>query len=194
LAVASHIATPTLISHEVEEAEATGLIEQGDNQVYSKANITELSAIGHEITGNEVDLHWYQIMAQVKVGGRVRQLGVNSLCQSVSNPITLTLKPDQKHLCADIAIEQLQAGLSAFLEQDIQVIVDIGQDASRETPLELRKRFHKELVQQAKQSILADEHVQWIINELAAQLDDDSVVYPQEQLTNVAQLIPALLD
>jgi DNA polymerase-3 subunit gamma/tau len=194
LAVASHIATPTLISHEVEEAEATGLIEQGDNQVYSKANITELSAIGHEITGNEVDLHWYQIMAQVKVGGRVRQLGVNSLCQSVSNPITLTLKPDQKHLCADIAIEQLQAGLSAFLEQDIQVIVDIGQDASRETPLELRKRFHKELVQQAKQSILADEHVQWMINELAAQLDDDSVVYPQEQLTNVAQLIPALLD
>ena len=183
--------------------EPAELLVQDDNQTslatHSEVKMTEPSvinhrAIGHAITGNEVDLNWYQIMAKVKVGGRVRQLGMNSLCQSVSNPIQLTLKPDQKHLCADIAIEQLQAGLSAFLEQDIQVIVEIGQDANRETPLELRKRFHQELVQQAKQSILADDHVQWMISQLAAQLDDDSVVYPQEQLTNVAELIPELLD
>ena len=210
---ATHVETTALTNEQTVTAKAVELIVQDDNHTslvthaetnIIEANITEprstelsaieLSDIGHKITGNEVDLHWYQVMAQVKVGGRVRQLGVNSLCQAVSNPIQLTLKPDQKHLCADIAIEQLQVGLSAFLEQDIQVIVDIGQDANRETPLELRKRFHKELVQQAKQSILADDHVQWMINQLAAQLDADSVVYPQEQLTNVAQLIPALLD
>ncbi|WP_434925866.1 DNA polymerase III subunit gamma/tau [Shewanella sp. HL-SH2] len=151
------------------------------------------TVIGHKITGHTVDLHWYQVMAQVKVGGRVRQLGVNSLCKEVSNPIQLTLKPDQKHLCADIAIGQLQAGLSAFLQQDIQVNIDIGQDSKRETPLELRKRFHHELVLQAKQSILTDDSVKWMIDQLAAQLDDNSVVYPPEQLNTVAEQIPALL-
>lgn len=155
--------------------------------------INHPAVIGHEITGHDVDLHWYQVMAQVKVGGRVRQLGVNSLCKEVSNPIQLTLKPDQKHLCADIAIGQLQAGLSVFLQQDIQVNIDIGQDPQRETPLELRKRFHHELVLQAKQSILTDDSVKWMIDELAAQLDEDSVVYPPEQLNTVAEQIPALL-
>ncbi|MFT6133262.1 MAG: DNA polymerase-3 subunit gamma/tau, partial [Shewanella sp.] len=62
----------------------------------------------HSIQGDEVDLHWYKIMTNVSVGGRVRQLGVNSVCPTLSNPIVLVLKPDQKHLSAQTAIDQLQ--------------------------------------------------------------------------------------
>ncbi|QIR14856.1 DNA polymerase III subunit gamma/tau [Shewanella aestuarii] len=155
---------------------------------------TSLSTTVHQITGNQLDLDWYKIMAEVKVGGRVRQLGVNSLCEAIESPLKLLLKPDQKHLSAEVAIEQLQDALSNYLGTDIQVEVEIGQNPSRETPLELRKRFHRELLQQAQQSILTDSNIQWMINHLAAQLDQDSVVYPAEQLTGVAEQIPARLN
>ncbi|MGI2109100.1 DNA polymerase III subunit gamma/tau [Shewanella frigidimarina] len=141
----------------------------------------------HSIQGDEVDLHWYKIMTNVSVGGRVRQLGVNSVCPALSNPIVLVLKPDQKHLSAQTAIDQLQVALSEYLERPTEVEIQIGVVQKRETPLELRKRFHRELIVQAQQSILLDDNVQWMIQHLSAQLDNDTIEYPSEQLGQIAQ-------
>ena len=141
----------------------------------------------HSIQGDEVDLHWYKIMTNVSVGGRVRQLGVNSVCPTLSNPIVLVLKPDQKHLSAQTAIDQLQVALSEYLERPTEVEIQIGVVQKRETPLELRKRFHRELIVQAQQSILLDDNVQWMIQHLSAQLDSDTIEYPSEQLGQIAQ-------
>ncbi|MGX9462864.1 DNA polymerase III subunit gamma/tau [Shewanella sp. A14] len=140
----------------------------------------------HSIQGNEVDLHWYNVMTNVSVGGRVRQLGVNSVCSVLSNPIVLVLKPDQKHLSAQIAIEQLQMALSEYQGQPTQVEIQIGLVPHRETPLELRKRFHRELIAQAQQSILLDDKVKWMIQHLSAQLDSNTIEYPSEQLGQIA--------
>ncbi|MGI2001756.1 DNA polymerase III subunit gamma/tau [Shewanella frigidimarina] len=141
----------------------------------------------HSIQGDEVDLHWYKIMTNVSVGGRVRQLGVNSVCPTLSNPIVLVLKPDQKHLSAQTAIDQLQVALSEYLERPTEVEIQIGVVQKRETPLELRKRFHRELIAQAQQSILLDDNVQWMIQHLSAQLDSDTIEYSSEQLGQIAQ-------
>jgi DNA polymerase-3 subunit gamma/tau len=141
----------------------------------------------HRIEGNALDLHWYKVMTNVSVGGRVRQLGVNSVCQAQTNPLVLVLKPDQKHLSAPIAIDQLQVALTDYLQQPTQVQIQIGIVPNRETPLELRKRFHRELIAQAEQSILQDENTQWMIQRLSAQLDSDSIEYPSEQLAQIAQ-------
>ena len=141
----------------------------------------------HSIQGDEFDLHWYKIMTNVSVGGRVRQLGVNSVCPTLSNPIVLVLKPDQKHLSAQTAIDQLQVALSEYLERPTEVEIQIGVVQKRETPLELRKRFHRELIAQAQQSILLDDNVQWMIQHLSAQLDSDTIEYPSEQLGQIAQ-------
>ncbi|MCT8986922.1 DNA polymerase III subunit gamma/tau [Shewanella phaeophyticola] len=146
----------------------------------------------HSIEGNELDLHWYKVMTHVSVGGRVRQLGVNSIFQAHSNPIVLVLKPDQKHLSAPTAIDQLQVALTEYLQQPIEVQIQIGVVANRETPLELRKRFHRELIVQAEQSILQDDNTQWMIQRLSAQLDSDSIEYPPEQLAQIAQDIAQL--
>tara|TARA_R110002126_G_scaffold8165_5_gene39106 strand:+ start:5188 stop:8079 length:2892 start_codon:yes stop_codon:yes gene_type:complete len=143
----------------------------------------------HSIQGDEVDLHWYKVMTHVSVGGRVRQLGVNSVCSGLSNPIVLVLKPDQKHLSAQTAIDQLQVALTEYLEQPTEVQIQIGVVPKRETPLELRKRFHRELIAQAQQSILLDDKVQWMVQRLSAQLDSDSIEYPSEQLGQIAQEI-----
>jgi DNA polymerase-3 subunit gamma/tau len=146
----------------------------------------------HTIEGDELDLHWYKVMTNVSVGGRVRQLGVNSVCQAQSNPLVLVLKPDQKHLSAPIAIDQLQVALTDYLQQPTEVQIQIGIVPQRETPLELRKRFHRELIAQAEQSILQDDNTQWMIQRLSAQLDSDSIEYPPEQLAQIAQDIAQL--
>ncbi|QDE30877.1 DNA polymerase III subunit gamma/tau [Shewanella polaris] len=143
----------------------------------------------HSIQGDEVDLHWYKVMTNVSVGGRVRQLGVNSVCSALSNPMVLVLKPNQKHLSAQTAIEQLQQALSEYLEQPTEVQIQIGVVPERETPLELRKRFHRELIAQAQQAILIDDNVKWMVQRLSAQLDSDSIEYPAEQLGQIAQEI-----
>jgi DNA polymerase-3 subunit gamma/tau len=146
----------------------------------------------HQVSGHELDLHWYKMMASVKIGGRIRQLAVNSICLSLENPMRLMLKPDQKHLSADIAISQLTAALSEFLDHEVVINVEVGQDAHRETPLELRKRFHQELLAQAKQSLVSDAKVQWLFKELGAQLQEDSLVYPPEQLLQISQQIQSI--
>ncbi|MGL6122767.1 MAG: DNA polymerase III subunit gamma/tau C-terminal domain-containing protein, partial [Shewanella sp.] len=144
------------------------------------------------ITGHPLDLHWYKIMANLDIGGRVRQLAVNSICQQQGAILPLLLKPNQKHLAADVAIEQLEQALTAAIGNPRRVQVVIGVDSQRETPLELRKRFHKELLQQAHQSLIHDDNVQWLIQRMGAELDADSLVYPPERLNLRSQQIQAL--
>ncbi|ABK48675.1 DNA polymerase III, subunits gamma and tau [Shewanella sp. ANA-3] len=149
-------------------------------------------ALAQSITGHPLDLHWYKLMASLEIGGRVRQLAVNSICQVQANPLPLLLKPDQKHLAAPVAIEQLEQALTAALGNPRQVEVVIGTDPARETPLEMRKRFHQELLQQARQSLMMDDNVQWLINRFGAELDQDTLLYPPELLAQRSGLIPAL--
>jgi len=148
--------------------------------------------VAEPISGDPLDLHWYKLMASLDVGGRVRQLAVNSVCQALEDPLPLLLKPDQKHLAADIAIEQLEQALTTTLGNPWRVTVVIGSDPKRETPLELRKRFHQELLQQAQQSLIKDDNVQWLIQRLGAELDTDTLVYPPELLNQRSQQIQAL--
>lgn len=155
------------------------------------SNQTGLSVV-QPVSGNPLDLHWYKLMASLDIGGRVRQLAVNSVCQALEDPLPLLLKPDQKHLAADVAIVQLEQALTAALGNPRQVQVVIGSDPKRETPLELRKRFHQELLQQAQQSLIKDDNVQWLIQRLGAELDTDTLVYPPDLLNQRSQQIQAL--
>ncbi|NMH64368.1 DNA polymerase III subunit gamma/tau [Shewanella salipaludis] len=151
-----------------------------------------LAAPSTAISGHPLDLHWYKLMSSLEIGGRVRQLAVNSVCQRLESPLPLLLKPDQKHLAADIAIEQLQQALSQALGEPQQVTILVGQDGERETPLELRKRFHRELLQEAQAALLGDDKIQWLMTKLGAQLDPDSLSYPPEHLSQRSQAIASL--
>jgi DNA polymerase III subunit gamma/tau len=154
-----------------------------------------------EIGGDPVDLHWYKLMAALDIGGRVRQLAVNSVCLSLGSarelhgqqgqhePLALILKPDQKHLAADVAIRQLEDALTLALGRQCTVVIDIGVESSRETPLEIRQRFHRELLREAEQALMTDENIQWLKARMAAELDMDSLAYPQERLALRGQAI-----
>ncbi|MGS0729922.1 DNA polymerase III subunit gamma/tau C-terminal domain-containing protein, partial [Shewanella sp. 0m-11] len=107
-----------------------------------------------ELTGNVVDLKWYRFMSELEVGGRVRQLAVNSVCHQFEQPLSLLLKPDQKHLGADIAIKQLEEAMTNALGEPCSISVSVGVDNDRETPLEVRRRFHKEILIQAHHDLM----------------------------------------
>lgn len=176
--------------------EANNTANDALNQTASAVERTQETQVAlsstQPISGHPLDLHWYKLMASLEIGGRVRQLAVNSVCQTQSDPLPLLLKPNQKHLAADVAIVQLEQALSAALGNPRRVQVVIGIDAQRETPLELRKRFHQELLQQAHQSLIHDDNVQWLIQRMGAELDADSLVYPPELLNLRSQQIQAL--
>ncbi|MBB1271031.1 DNA polymerase III subunit gamma/tau [Shewanella sp. SR44-3] len=184
-------------SPEHHTALVSAALANQDNRVelaMSEVELPEKSAATeilteHQISGHGMDLHWYKMMAEVKIGGRIRQLAVNSVCQGLTSPLRLLLKPDQKHLGAEVAVNQLEAALSEYLQQDISIAVSVGYDEQRETPLELRKRFHQELLQQAKQRLMSNNKVQWMLSQLGAELQEDSLVYPPEKLQQVGQQI-----
>ncbi|MCG9729721.1 DNA polymerase III subunit gamma/tau [Shewanella sp. Isolate13] len=142
-----------------------------------------------ELSGNEVDLKWYRFMSELEVGGRVRQLAVNSVCHQFEQPLSLLLKPDQKHLAADVAIKQLEEAMSSALGEPCTVNVTVGLDSARETPLEVRRRFHKEILVQAHHELMTDDNVRWLTQNMGAQLTDDSLSYAPELLVEKGKQI-----
>lgn len=135
------------------------------------------------VTGNDIDLKWYRLMSALDVGGRVRQLAVNSVCHDFIEPLALLLKPNQKHLSADVAIVQLEEALGRALDKEVHVTISVGVDATRETPLEIRQRFHQELLSQAHQGLMNDTHIQWLMAEMDAVFEPDSLSYSPELLS-----------
>ncbi|RTR39435.1 DNA polymerase III subunit gamma/tau [Shewanella canadensis] len=145
-----------------------------------------------EITGHDIDLKWYRLMSALDVGGRVRQLAVNSVCHEFISPIPLLLKPNQKHLAADIAIVQLEEALSRALGNETKVAIEVGVDDVHETPLEIRQRFHRELLAQAQQGLMSDSNIQWLMSQMDAEFENDSLSYNPELLSlkgNTIELI-----
>ncbi|WP_028767245.1 DNA polymerase III subunit gamma/tau [Shewanella fidelis] len=135
-----------------------------------------------ELSGHEVDLKWYRFMSELEVGGRVRQLAVNSVCHQFEQPLSLLLKPDQKHLAADVAIKQLEEAMTAALGEQCSVQVTVGADHDRETPLEVRRRFHKEILTQVHHELMTDDNVRWLTQNMGAELTADSLTYAPELL------------
>ncbi|WP_394146989.1 DNA polymerase III subunit gamma/tau [Shewanella atlantica] len=142
-----------------------------------------------EVTGHDIDLKWYRLMSALDVGGRVRQLAVNSVCHDFVVPMPLLLKPNQKHLAADVAIVQLEQALSRALGEEMTVTIEVGLDDVRETPLEIRQRFHRELLSQAHQGMMSDSNIQWLMEQMDAEFENDSLSYNPELLSSKGNII-----
>ncbi|WP_299493569.1 DNA polymerase III subunit gamma/tau [uncultured Shewanella sp.] len=177
---------PTLIQQEHHKQPNSRFNE--DKPAVNRA----LSTAKTPLSGDNRDLLWYKFMASLEVGGRVRQLAVNSVCLQFSHMIQLQLKPDQKHLCADIAISQLEAAITHSIGQTVQLSVEVGVDLTRETPLEVRKRFHQELLRDAEQMLVQDENIQWLMHNMQAQIQLDTLAYAPPLLADKSNDIELL--
>ncbi|KIO35618.1 DNA polymerase III subunit gamma/tau [Shewanella sp. cp20] len=167
--------------------------EQVVEPVSQVAQAAQMALVTDEITGHDTDLKWYRLMSALEIGGRVRQLAVNAVCKAFSEPLPLVLKPNQKHLAAPGAISQLEDALSKALGGSCQVEFSVGVEPERETPLEIRQRFHRELLEQAHQGLLQDENIRWLTQMMQAEMEPDSLTYLPELLGKRGQTI-ALID
>ena len=138
--------------------------------------------ISHEVTGDSTDLKWYRLMSALDIGGRVRQLAVNSVCRQFVDPLPLVLKPNQKHLESPGPVAQLEEALAKALGAPCQVVFSVGVEQGRETPLEIRQRFHKELLVQAHQGLINDDNIRWLTQTMNVEMDPDSLSYSPELL------------
>ncbi|WP_417347784.1 DNA polymerase III subunit gamma/tau [Ferrimonas sp.] len=128
-------------------------------------------------SGNPEDLAWYQAIFDLGVAARARQLAINSLMQREENRVTLLLKPEQRHLMHQSVMGQIQEKMVALWQQPIELKVEIGEQPGRETPLDIRRRLHRERLAQAKVTLLEDPSVSWLMEEFDAQLIDESISY-----------------
>ncbi|MGY3858029.1 DNA polymerase III subunit gamma/tau [Aeromonas intestinalis] len=118
---------------------------------------------------------WAELIARTGVGGRLRQLAINSVMSQQGDRVLLTLKPEQRHLVSDRARADLAEIIGPELGGTVQVEVTLGTDPARETPLEIEHRLYLGVREQVSRDLAEDPHVQFLQQRFGAVLHPESI-------------------
>ncbi|HCT2505080.1 TPA: DNA polymerase III subunit gamma/tau [Aeromonas dhakensis] len=119
--------------------------------------------------------HWAELIARTGVGGRLRQLAINSVMEQQGDRVLLTLKPEQRHLVSDRARADLAEIIGPELGLAVQVDVTLGVVPERETPLEIEHRLYLGVREQVTRDLEQDPNVQFLQQRFGAMLHHDSI-------------------
>ncbi|WP_127958918.1 DNA polymerase III subunit gamma/tau [Serratia microhaemolytica] len=144
------------------------------------------AALEHEKTSAELQAKlvaeaierdsWASDIAQLTLPKLVEQLALNSFRQQVSaSEICLHLRTAQRHLNTTSAHNHLSAALSQLLAQPVELTIVADDNPATRTPLEWRQAIYEEKLAQARQSIVADPHIQMLCQLFDADLDQESI-------------------
>ncbi|MGL5323631.1 MAG: DNA polymerase III subunit gamma/tau [Aeromonas sp.] len=118
---------------------------------------------------------WAELIAHTQVGGRLRQLAINSVMTREGDKVLLTLKPEQRHLVSDKARADLAEIIGPALGQPVQVEVTLGVVPDKETPLEIEHRLYLGVREQATRDLEQDPNVQFLVQRFGAVLHHESI-------------------
>ncbi|WP_426696681.1 DNA polymerase III subunit gamma/tau [Aeromonas hydrophila] len=118
---------------------------------------------------------WAELIARTGVGGRLRQLAINSVMSQQGDKVLLTLKPEQRHLISDRARADLAEIIGPELGQPVQVEVTLGSVPEQETPLEIEHRLYLGVREQVTRDLEQDPNVQFLQQRFGAVLHHDSI-------------------
>lgn len=118
---------------------------------------------------------WAELIAHTGVGGRLRQLAINSVMTRNGDLVSLVLKPEQRHLVSDKACADLAGIIGPELGQAVRVEVTLGTDPTRETPLEIEHRLYLGVREQVARDLAEDPHVQFLQQRFGAVLHPESI-------------------
>ncbi|MFM5211568.1 DNA polymerase III subunit gamma/tau [Aeromonas hydrophila] len=118
---------------------------------------------------------WAELIARTGVGGRLRQLAINSVMSQQGDKVLLTLKPEQRHLISDRARTDLAEIIGPELGQSVQVEVTLGSVPEQETPLEIEHRLYLGVREQVTRDLEQDPNVQFLQQRFGAVLHHDSI-------------------
>ncbi|HHC5062719.1 TPA: DNA polymerase III subunit gamma/tau [Aeromonas veronii] len=118
---------------------------------------------------------WAELIAHTQVGGRLRQLAINSVMTREGDKVLLTLKPEQRHLVSDKARADLAEIIGPALGQPVQVEVTLGMVPDQETPLEIEHRLYLGVREQVTRDLEQDPNVQFLVQRFGAVLHHESI-------------------
>lgn len=118
---------------------------------------------------------WAELIAHTQVGGRLRQLAINSVMTREGDKVLLTLKPEQRHLVSDKARADLAEIIGPALGQAVQVEVTLGVVPDQETPLEIEHRLYLGVREQVTRDLEQDPNVQFLVQRFGAVLHHESI-------------------
>jgi len=179
---AAPVAAPVMAPREVvpsESAPAASVMEtidwdelEGDNQ--PQAGEVAARLIPSSLLSSCGD-PWAELIARTGVGGRLRQLAINSVMSQQGDKVLLTLKPEQRHLISDRARADLAEIIGPELGQPVQVEVTLGNVPGQETPLEIEHRLYLGVREQVTRDLEQDPNVQFLQQRFGAVLHHDSI-------------------
>lgn len=118
---------------------------------------------------------WAELIARTGVGGRLRQLAINSVMSQQGELVSLLLKPEQRHLVSDRARADLAEIIGPELGAAVRVEVSLGVDPERETPLEIEHRLYLGVREQVSRDLAEDPNVQFLQQRFGAVLHPESI-------------------
>ncbi|WP_429089572.1 DNA polymerase III subunit gamma/tau [Aeromonas rivipollensis] len=118
---------------------------------------------------------WAELIARTGVGGRLRQLAINSVMTRQGELVSLVLKPEQRHLVSDRALADLAEIIGPEFGQPVRVEVTLGTDPARETPLEIEHRLYLGVREQVSRDLADDPNVQFLQQRFGAVLHTESI-------------------
>ena len=116
---------------------------------------------------------WARLVAELPLGGLLRQLAMHSTLEQQDDQWQLWLRPEHKHLLNDKTRAELEALVSQHLGRSISVRVSLGGEG--QTPSDVELQLYQAARARAKDEIEADDAVQFLISRFAAELDADSI-------------------
>jgi DNA polymerase-3 subunit gamma/tau len=119
---------------------------------------------------------WSAEIARLKLPKLVEQLAINSVCEErSSHDLCLYLCTAQRHLNRPEARELLAKALSELRAQPVTVTIFENDEINRRTPLEWHQAIDQEQRAAARQALLADEHLQRLQRDFAAEIDEATI-------------------
>ncbi|MCY9822591.1 DNA polymerase III subunit gamma/tau [Aeromonas media] len=118
---------------------------------------------------------WAELIARTGVGGRLRQLAINSVMTRQGELVSLVLKPEQRHLVSDRALADLAGIIGPEFGQAVRVEVTLGTDPARMTPLEIEHRLYLGVREQVSRDLADDPNVQFLQQRFGAVLHPESI-------------------
>lgn len=119
---------------------------------------------------------WAGEIAKLKLPKLVQQLALNAFKQQQeADNICLHLRSAQCHLNSSSAQKTLADALSELYGRPVELSVVVDDNSAERTPLEWRQAIYEEKLAQARQSIVADTHIQTLRRFFDAELDEDSI-------------------
>lgn len=119
---------------------------------------------------------WAAEIDRLKIPKLVQQLALNAFKEPLEpGRICLHLRSSQRHLNSPSAQKTLADALGELYGSPVELIVVEDDNPAGRTPLEWRQAIYEEKLAQARQSIVADTHIQTLRRFFDADLDEDSI-------------------